>query len=78
MNIEAFRNEIEETPRKNLMTWIQARRHWRKIHKKKVYTVSCEELGTDGTKDDSWQEANEWWLDMVRQLGQQRQEGEDK
>ncbi len=43
------------------MTWKASTRRWRKMHRGKLYTVSCRQLGTPETKEDSWRAANEWW-----------------
>jgi integrase len=43
------------------MTWEKAKHRWRKMHKGKVYTVSCEALNVAATKESSYQAANAWW-----------------
>jgi integrase len=43
------------------MTWVPAGRRWRRVHKGKVYVVSCRQLGAPETKEASWRAANEWW-----------------
>jgi hypothetical protein len=47
-------------PRLFLMTWVPARNGWMKWHRGKMYSVSCRQLGTEGTKEASYQKANEW------------------
>ncbi|MDR3582533.1 MAG: tyrosine-type recombinase/integrase [Candidatus Pacebacteria bacterium] len=48
-------------PAKFLMSWMPRERRWKKMHRGKVYVVSCRHLGTPETKEGSWKEANEWW-----------------
>lgn len=48
-------------PRSFLMTWVPARKGWMKWHRGHNYSVSCRQLGTEPTKEGSWQAANEWW-----------------
>jgi len=48
-------------PKKYLMTWVPSSRRWRKVHRGKVYMLSCRQLGLPETKEASWQAANEWW-----------------
>jgi hypothetical protein len=55
-------------PRQFSMTWVPARKGWMKWHKGKMYSVSCCQLGTEGTKDASYQEANVWWQEKEREL----------
>lgn len=55
-------------PKKYFMTWEKARCRWRKMHKGRVYTVSCDQLGMPATKDASWQAANAWWLRKAQEL----------
>lgn len=43
------------------MTWEPAKSRWRKMHKGKLYTVSCDTLGCPRTKAESYQAANAWW-----------------
>jgi integrase len=50
------------------MTWEKARFRWRKMYKGKVYTITPKELNCLPTKDDSWQAANAWWQNKVRNL----------
>ncbi len=49
-------------PRTNLMTWEDVPRRWRKLHRGKMYTVSCTQLGVRDTKEASYQAANAWWV----------------
>src|SRR4051812_48567199 len=49
------------------MTWEPAKSRWRKMHKGKVYTVSCDALGTP-TKEVSYQAANAWWASRLADL----------
>src|SRR4051812_48365394 len=44
-----------------LMTWEPAKRRWRKLYKGKMYTISCNTLGTPPTKAGSATAANAWW-----------------
>src|SRR3954451_9092816 len=53
---------------KTTMTWEPAKARWRKMLKGKVYTVSCEALGTPATKEASYQAANAWWREKLREL----------
>lgn len=48
-------------PRCFLMTWVPGRKGWMKWHQGHNYSVSCRQLGTEPTKEASWQAANEWW-----------------
>lgn len=42
------------------MTWEMAKLRWRKMHRGKVHTVSCDALGGPATKEAS-AAANAWW-----------------
>jgi integrase len=55
-------------PRQFSMTWVPARKGWMKWHKGKMYSVSCRQLGTEDTKEASYQKANEWWQAKEREL----------
>ncbi len=55
-------------PRLYTMTWEKSKCRWRKMHKGRVYVVSCSELGTPATKDDSYEAANQWWQAKHREL----------
>ena len=46
---------------KTEMTWEKAKLRWRKMHKGKIHTVSCEALGVPATKEGSYRAANAWW-----------------
>jgi len=48
-------------PKNYQMTWVPSSRRWRKVHRGKVYMLSCRQLGVPETKEASWQAANEWW-----------------
>jgi integrase len=48
-------------PKNYQMTWVPVSRRWRKIHRGKVFMVSCRQLGVAETKEASWKAANEWW-----------------
>jgi integrase len=50
------------------MTWVSEQRRWLKKYRGKLYGVSCRQLGTDDTKDASWQAANEWWQKKQTEL----------
>ena len=39
---------------------VPARLRWRKLHRGKVYVISCKELGAPPTKEGSYQAANAW------------------
>ena len=43
------------------MTWEAPKSRWRKMHHGKIYTVSCDLLGTPPTKEASYLAANAWW-----------------
>ncbi len=47
--------------RKFLMTWQPDKRRWRKRFRGTWYFVTCADLGTPATKEDSWRAANNWW-----------------
>jgi hypothetical protein len=34
---------------------------WRKMFKGQIFLVSCNQLGTEATKEGSWKAANAWW-----------------
>ena len=46
----------------DLMTWEPRKDRWRKIYKRKLYTISCYQLGVLSTKEASYKAANAWWL----------------
>src|SRR4051812_43916205 len=48
-------------PRKFDLTWDSTRLRWRKVHRGKVYVISCKELGAPPNKEGSYQAANDWW-----------------
>ncbi len=56
---------LENMPRKYLMSWEgDPAFRWKKEFRKKVYRVTCRELGffeKSWTKDETYQAANEWW-----------------
>ncbi len=43
------------------MTWEAPKLRWRKLHRGKLYIVSCRALGVPETKADSYLAANAWW-----------------
>jgi site-specific recombinase XerD len=47
--------------RKYLLTWEPATKRWRKMHKGKVYVISCKALDCPPTKEGSYLAANQWW-----------------
>src|SRR5262245_32792200 len=47
--------------RRYLMTWHAPTRRWVKKFKGKMYFVSCRQLGTEETKEESAAAANAWW-----------------
>ena len=55
-------------PIPELMTWIAAQRRWTKSYRGKRYYVSCRQLGTAETKEDSIQAANQWWRDKQAEI----------
>jgi integrase len=50
------------------MTWVPGRKGWMKWYRGRNYSVSCRQLGTEPTKEASWQAANEWWLEKEAEL----------
>lgn len=48
-------------PRNFDLTWDSTRLRWRKVHRGKVYVISCKELGAPPNKEGSYQAANAWW-----------------
>ena len=55
-------------PRTFFMSWVPARRGWMKWYKGHNYSVSCRQLGTEPTKEASWQAANDWWREREAEL----------
>lgn len=55
-------------PAKPKMTWEPKPRRWRKMHKGKLYVVSCRELGVKETKEASYQAADAWWLKKMAEI----------
>jgi integrase len=55
-------------PRQYLMSWIPKQRRWMKMHRGKRYAVSCRQLNTPSTKEDSWRAANEWWKNKLGEI----------
>lgn len=53
---------------RSLMTWEPKKSRWRKMHRGKIYTVSCVQLGTPETKEGSYAAANEWWRKKQAEL----------
>jgi integrase len=43
------------------MSWVASTRRWKKMHRGKLYVVSCRQLGVPETKEASWRAANDWW-----------------
>jgi hypothetical protein len=43
------------------MSWEPTRARWWKQYRGKRYLVSCKQLGTPATKEQSYRAANEWW-----------------
>lgn len=54
--------------RKLSMTWIPATRRWAKKYRNKMYFVSCRQLGTAETKEESAAAANAWWAAKVQEI----------
>ncbi len=54
------------------MTWQQDKKRWRKWYKKVLYRVTCDELGCPGTKAESYQAANAWWIKKKAEIDGQR------
>ena len=46
---------------KNLMTWVPAQKRWIKKYQGTIYSVSCRQLQTPTTKEQSIHAANSWW-----------------
>jgi integrase len=44
-----------------LMTWEGSKSRWRKMHKGKMFFVTCESLGVPASKQQSYLAANAWW-----------------
>ncbi len=55
-------------PKKFTMTWEPAKLRWRKMHRGKVYTISCDALGCAGTKEGSYRQANLLWESQFAQI----------
>ena len=55
-------------PRKYLMTWIESRQRWMKMHRSKRYVISCKALNVPPTKEASYQAANDWWEKKLAEL----------
>jgi integrase len=43
------------------MSWVASTSRWKKMHRGKMYVVSCRQFGVPETKEASWRAANEWW-----------------
>src|SRR5271157_106385 len=54
------------------MTWEAPKRRWRKMYKGHIYTISCDALGCPPTKAESYQAANQWWIDKKAELESQK------
>jgi hypothetical protein len=56
-----------DTPRRDAMpahfdlSWEPRGRRWWKMYKGRRFVISCRQLGVPGTKEESYQAANEWW-----------------
>ena len=55
-------------PRTYEMSWEQSKVRWVKMFKGQRYTIACATLGVPGTKDGSYQAANEWWTRKKAEL----------
>jgi len=51
-----------------IMTWEPNKSRWRKMHRGKIYTVTCETLGQPATKEASYRAANQWWEEKKAEL----------
>jgi hypothetical protein len=54
--------------KKFTMTWEPSKLRWRKMYRKKVYTISCDALDCPGTKEGSYRQANSWWESQFSKL----------
>src|SRR5947209_7714635 len=52
----------------SLMTWQEVDKRWHKKYHGKKYAVSPRQLGTLPTKAASYQAANDWWTEKVKEL----------
>lgn len=50
------------------MSWDARSRRWLKEYKGKKYAVSCRQLGTPETKDESYRAANSWWVEKKAEI----------
>jgi hypothetical protein len=50
------------------LTWDGSNKRWRIMHKGQRYVISCRQLGTPPTKEQSYRAANEWWRQKLTQL----------
>lgn len=56
-------------PRNFMMSWEgHPNYRWVKMYRGKRHRVSCKELGTPETKEDSYQAANHWWQSQMASL----------
>lgn len=54
-------------PNRYHMSWVASTRRWKKMHRGKMYVVSCRQLDVPENKEASWRAANEWWERQLEQ-----------
>lgn len=57
------------------MTWVASTRRWKKMHRGKMFVVSCRQLDAAETKEASWRAANAWWEEQRKRVDES---GEDE
>ena len=55
-------------PRSYSMSWIESRQRWMKMYKGSRYVISCKALGVPATKEESYQAANQWWVQKQKEI----------